>query len=348
MGNRRTFLRTTSLAAIGSMMLDHTELFALENQPVAFDLHCHPSMFFASGTTLYKGDEHFTKSIEQMKSAGLCGAFFSLVGDAPLIEITPAGIKPKGRYQKDLGLNEYARQIAIIKQLLLKNNVTVAKHVDDFSAHNLAAFLSIEGGDLFEGNMQLLHTMYEDGVRSIQIVHYVPNTLGDLQTESAQHNGLSLAGKQLVKSMNALKMLIDVAHASYDTVKDVVALTDSPIILSHSILKMEDNRPIAKRAISIDHAKAVASVGGVIGAWPSGFNKSFDEYVDNVKRLVDVVGIEHVGIGTDMDANFKPVIDTYEQLPALQERLLEKGFSKSESEKIMGLNAQRVIKKVLG
>ncbi|MFM8913089.1 MAG: membrane dipeptidase, partial [Flammeovirgaceae bacterium] len=118
--------------------------------------------------------------------------------------------------------------------------------------------------------------------------------------------------------------------------------------LSHSILKMEADRPIGKRAISAELAKAVASVGGVIGAWPSGFNKSFDEYVENVKRLVDVVGIDHVGLGTDMDANFRPVIDTYKQLPTLQSQLIVKGFSQEDAEKIMGLNAQRVIRQVLG
>ena len=71
--------------------------------------------------------------------------------------------------------------------------------------------------------------------------------------------------------MNRFGMLVDVAHASYQTTKDVASATDAPIMLSHSILEMETGRPIAKRAISKEHAKLVADTGGIIGAWPSGF-----------------------------------------------------------------------------
>ena len=189
--------------------------------------------------------------------------------------------------------------------------------------------------------------MYEDGVRSLQIVHYAPNPLGDLQTEASQHNGLSASGKEVVKKLNTLGMVIDVAHASFKTVQDTASITAAPIILSHSILKMEEDRPLSKRAISVEHAKVVASTGGVIGAWPSGFNKSFDEFVDNMLRLVDAVGIDHVGLGTDMDGNFKPVLSSYLQLPQLIEALKIKGLSSNDVSKLMGVNAKRVLASVL-
>jgi membrane dipeptidase len=179
------------------------------------------------------------------------------------------------------------------------------------------------------------------------LVHYAPNEVGDLQTADANYKGLSDFGKGLVKKMNAMGMVIDLAHASYQTTKDVASITTAPIILSHSMLEMEADRPIAKRAISKDHAKLVAGTGGIIGAWPSGFNRSFDEYIDNIKLLVDAVGVDHVGIGTDMDANFKPVLSKYSEFPKLHEALLSKGFSKSEAGKIMGENAKRVLSKVI-
>ena len=78
-----------------------------------------------------------------------------------------------------------------------------------------------------------------------------------------------------------------------------------------------------------------------------GFNKNFDEYVDNIKRLIDVIGIDHVGIGTDMDANFKPVLSKYSEFPKLADALQSKGFSSSETGKIMGENAKRVLSKIL-
>lgn len=110
---------------------------------------------------------------------------------------------------------------------------------------------------------------------------------------------------------------------------------------------MDKDRPIAVRAITEDHAKVVAQTGGVIGAWPSGFNKDFDEYVDNTMRLVDLVGIDHVGLGSDMDANFKPVLGNYLQLPQWIDGLKSKGLSENEVHKLAGGNAVRVLSEVL-
>ncbi|AMW06445.1 hypothetical protein GEMMAAP_00870 [Gemmatimonas phototrophica] len=180
------------------------------------------------------------------------------------------------------------------------------------------------------------------------MVHYVPSALGDLQTQPAQHQGLSTLGKAVVARCNARGMLIDVAHASMQTVQQVVALTTAPIILSHSILSMDSSRLLAARSISVEHAKLVAQTGGVIGAWPSGFNKSFDEFVDNTKRLIDTVGVDHVGLGTDMDGNLEPVFADYNKLGAWGAALQQRGFSRGEAEKVLGGNMLRVLSTVIG
>jgi membrane dipeptidase len=229
--------------------------------------------------------------------------------------------------------------------------VTYATKASDlqtaFKQNKVAAFIGCEGGDFLEGKVDRLDEMYADGVRSIQLVHYHPNELGNLQTETAQYDGLSASGKEVVRRMNKLGMLIDVAHAAESTVKAVVDATDSPVILSHSILRVDDSRPLAKRAITADHAKLISRNGGVIGAWPSGFNTSFDDFIDNIKRTVDVAGVDHVGLGTDMDGNFKPVLSSYLQLPQWIDALKKKGFTEEETKKIVGGNADRVLKKVL-
>ena len=113
----------------------------------------------------------------------------------------------------------------------------------------VAAFLGCEGGEFLDGDPGRLEAMHADGIRSIQLVHYVPNILGDLQTSAAQHDGLSAAGKAVVRRMNQLRMVVDVAHASEKTVRDVVEITTAPIILSHSILKLDEPRPISARAV---------------------------------------------------------------------------------------------------
>lgn len=339
-------LATASLAGMGFGIIPTT----FESTFPVFDLHTHPGIFFMKGTAQYPGDAGVHATVAEMKKGNVSGAFFSMVMDMPLLKRTETGIVPIRNFSKGEGWQEYKRQLKIVNEVFELTKIvrasSYALYASSKEVNRLAGFLSCEGADFLDDASQL-DEVYADGVRSIQLVHYAPNPLGDLQTHASQHNGLSMLGKEIVKKMNTLGMVIDVAHASQKTVQDIVRATQSPVILSHSILKMEPNRPIAARAISTDHAKLVAQTGGVIGAWPSGFNKSFDEYVENILRLVDVVGIDHVGLGTDMDSNFKPVLDSYQQLTKLTAALQIKGLSDSEIKKIAGENADRVLKKAL-
>ncbi len=348
---RREFIhRASAVAATGLLGLNATGC-ASNNKTgsLTFDLHCHPGVFPTKGTARFGADTDVIKTVNDMNSGGLSGAFFSLVADMPLIKITDKGVTYDRTYEKGEAWSEFKRQLNVFKELFSSLDARwVTKSTGLISdSKKVAAFIACEGGDFIEG-LDRLDEAYEDGIRSVQLVHYVPNHLGDLQTAESQFNGASEMGKEVVKKMNSLGMVIDMAHASHKMVKDVTAITDSPLILSHSILKMEEDRPIGARAISEDHARLIAETGGVIGAWPSGFNKSFDEYIDNTLRLVDVVGIDHVGLGTDMDANYKPVFDNYTQLFQWKEALKEKGLSNEEVQKLAGGNALRVIKSVVG
>ncbi len=349
---RKTFLQHMATVAAMSVTGFGFSRFksSVESSFSVFDLHCHPGNFFMKGIPIYPGDDGVAKTVADMKDGNLCGAFFSMVMDMPILKRTETGISPARSFDKGEAWKEYKRQLEIANSIFLfieANRSTQLRDLSIFGNNGkIAAFLSCEGGDFINSANQL-DEVFADGVRSIQLVHYAPNPLGDLQTHEPQHNGLSALGKDVVKKMNDLGMVIDVAHASYKTVQDVADITQAPIILSHSILKMEPNRPIAARAISVDHAKLIARTGGVIGAWPSGFSKNFDEFVDNTLRLADVVGIDHVGLGTDMDSNFKPVLDNYNQIPKWMEALHAKGLSDDEVKKIAGGNAKRVLQTVL-
>ena len=350
MQTREEFLKNALAIAGGYLLLQGCGTLTKTQKPssyFAFDLHCHPGRLFANSGSGF-GEAGTTKTVSEMKNAHLRGAFFSLVADAPLIKPGASGVVITGKFAQGEAWIEYKRQMKVMKDYLSNTSIQIGEKKTDLNNRDkVTAFLSVEGGDFLEENPDKVDEAFQDGVRSIQLVHYAPNKVGDLQTSEPINNGLSAFGKQVVRKMNKLGMLIDLAHADYKTVKDVVSLTDSPVMLSHSILEMEADRPIAKRAISKDHAKLIAQTGGIIGAWPSGFNKSFEEYVDNTLRLVEVVGLDHVGIGTDMDGNFKPVLSSYEQFPTFAEALKTKGLSPSEVEKIMGGNAKRVLSKIL-
>jgi len=318
---------------------------------LTFDLHCHPGQFFFKGIEGYSVDEAILKTVGEMNMGKLSGAFMSIVSDMMLLQRTETGIVPARTFNPGEAWADFQRQLSIIKEILPELKAKPGRKTEDISAETsdgVTLFVSVEGGDFIEDDIDNVNRSYDEGVRSIQLVHYAPNQVGDLQTNEPVHDGLSEIGKSIVVRMNELGMIIDVAHASFKTVQDIADLTSQPVILSHSILKMEGDRPIAARAISEEHANLVAGTGGLIGAWPSGFNKSFEEYIDNIKRLVDVVGIDHVGLGTDMDSNFKPVMDSYLQLPDWIQALRDKGFSESEVAKLAGGNAMRVLNAVIG
>ena len=352
MQTRKQFLKNVCTVAVGSSMLtsDGLESFAVSSKrkSVYFDFHSHAGFSFTDGNLAINSDTMLAKTISEMNEGHLTGGFFSLVADAPLLKPGPKGITVSGKYSAGDGWAEYKRQLNQLKDVFNKVSVPLSTELSDLNPGNKkpTGYIAVEGGDFLDGQLKKVEEAYEDGVRSIQLVHYAPNDVGDLQTSENTFNGLSSFGKEIVRKMNELGMAIDVAHASYQTTKGVASLTKAPIILSHSILEMDADRPIAKRAISKDHAKLVADTGGVIGAWPSGFNKSFDEYADNIKRLVDVTGIDHVGIGTDMNINFKPVLSSYTQYPQLAEALKSKGLSQTEVGKIMGDNAKVVLSKI--
>jgi len=353
MTSRRIFLQKAAALMAGTALSDFP-IFGNGVSPnrLSFDLHCHPGLFFAKGQEGYAVDAGIAKTLGEMKIGNLSGAFFSLVADAQIIKVGPEGVKPYRNFTTREAWSDYQRQVNAFKEII-KSNSSFAIATDrndlqqNFKRGKISAYLSCEGGDFLEGDAGKLELMYQDGVRSLQLVHYHPNEIGDLQTEAPQYNGLSATGKEVVKRMNKLGMVIDLAHATFETTKAVADVSSHPIILSHSLLKNDSSHPVARRMITPEHAKVVAQTGGVIGAWPSGLNRSFDDFIDNTLKLIDVTGIDHVGLGTDMDANFKPVLNSYLQLPQWIEGLKSKGLSDEQVSKVAGGNMNRVLEKVL-
>ena len=178
-------------------------------------------------------------------------------------------------------------------------------------------------------------------------MHYRVNEVGDIQTEPERHGGLTSFGAEVVAEMNRLGLLVDLAHATLSTTRDVVERSSQPVVISHSHLaRGVDSHP---RLLTDDHTRAVSSRGGVIGAWPAGVAVTdLEGYVGEILRLIDVVGVAHVAIGTDMDANFRPVLTSYGQFVEVAARLLARGLDPSEVVAVMGGNYRRVFAAACG
>ncbi|MGH8616844.1 MAG: dipeptidase [Burkholderiales bacterium] len=202
--------------------------------------------------------------------------------------------------------------------------------------------LGFEGADVLEGSLARVGELQAAGTRLLQLVHYRVNELGDIQTEDAVHRGLTPFGADVVRACNRLGIIVDVAHATYDMTVQVAKTTTRPLLLSHTLLTNAPGR--YSRGITRDHARAVSETGGMIGVVPfPGSFPTLRDYSEGFVRMADAVGVDHVGIGSDLAGIVgTPPFRRYEQLPALAQALTDRGFSRDDLAKIAGGNFLRV------
>lgn len=310
----------------------------------SFDLHSHPGLFQSTSTDTLAGHRRSAES-GRVKLISL-----TATSDAPVIRRDRFGALRATREPKPGELYESMyRQMDTLKMWSAAAGMPTVVSVTDAAAPGppVRGLLAVEGCDFLEGRVDRVQEAFDRGIRSLQLVHYRVNELGDIQTEPPVHGGLTPFGREAVREMNRLGIVVDVAHATYPVVRGVAETTTRPIILSHSDLQDASNWA---RFISPEHARTVAQTGGVIGAMPIILGRRNDDitgYVHHISRLVDVVGIDHVGIGTDMDGIGPSAIFTsYARWPSLAAALLDHGYRPEETAKILGGNAQRVFQRV--
>jgi membrane dipeptidase len=305
------------------------------------DLHAHPGAFTRLSTGTLP-----TAALEDMQFARVDAAFFSVVTDGPVIRREPGGIKnyrapQEGElYRSALGQAERVRRRAQegrLKLLLEPGDVAVARRL-----RLPGALLALEGGDALEGMTARVGEFHALGVRSIQLMHYRVNELGDIQTEPPQHSGLTQRGRDVLAEMNRLGIVVDGAHAAPGTLHGILADSRTPIIISHT--GPAALRPYA-RHLSDDLIQAVAARDGVIGVWPLSRTGAgpLDQMLADIEYVRRLVGIDHVGIGTDMDGLSRfTVIPTYRQFAPLPAALLARGYGETDLVKLLGGNFMRV------
>ena len=344
-------------AARSGLALSEAQIAAglrlLQTSP-SVDMHAHPGRFFGEGyadpTPLMKASGPIVtdRVVGEMAGGHVAAAVFCGVSDMAVLELNPktGGLLASRDFKPGEAWAEYQRQLGVLKAMRRRRLVRAGLSRHDvesaLSARGApACIFGIEGGDFIEDRLDRVRQAHADGVRSITLVHYRTNLLGDPQTSPPVHNGLTPLGRTVVGEMNRAGVLIDVAHASFATTKGVVEASAAPVMLSHSNLaKPGLENP---RLITRDHAKLVAAAGGVIGSVPSGIGQAtLSDWIDSILRLVDAVGPAHVGIGTDMDANYKPVFTTYQDWSLIPAALLAHGMAPTEVSAVMGGNFLRI------
>lgn len=208
-----------------------------------------------------------------------------------------------------------------------------------------AGFLGVEGAHALNGNEENVTRLFDAGVRMMSPTHFFDNEFGG-SAAGERKGGLTEAGKELVRRMEAMGMVVDVAHSSESVIDGILAIATKPVVSSHTGVKGTCNNP---RNLSDQHLRGIASTGGLISI------AYFEQAVCGVdpkaiaaaaRHAVSVAGIDHVGLGSDFDGAVTTAFDT-SNVAVVLDGLLEAGFSEEEVGKIAGLNAIRVLRDTL-
>ena len=236
--------------------------------------------------------------VGEMKKSGLSAICMTFSVDRPALR------NPGDGYER------FKNGLASMDQILIQNGIKRSLNMADLKAahknHQQTVIQSVEGGHFLEGYIERLEEAYKRGLRHLGLLHdndaIVP--LGDVYTNPPTWGGLTKFGADVIRECSRLGILIDLAHANKETTDAALKLAAHPVIISHTGLdtRLGQNPDFAKmmkpRLISKEQAKIVADSGGVIGVWTHLADTPI-EYAQNVRALVDIIGVDHVCIGTD-------------------------------------------------
>jgi membrane dipeptidase len=303
-----------------------------------------------------------TDDITKMQAGGVTAKVYNLICD----------VKISGDFRASANQYEgWAKRALVqidqaITEIEADNNVLLALTAGDIEKAKregkIAILFGSEGGKLLEGELSLLRNFYRLGLRELQLTWAFENQI-------ANSKGLTDFGKDVVKEMNRLGIIIDLTHIPQRAFDDVLALTKHPVIISHCAAKA------VSADLSDEQIKAIAQNGGVLGLhfYSTYMAKRFpplakgeeigvSDLVDHIDYIANLVGIDHIGLGADFfpiygewaefqkaqgTYNIKWVIEDKSGMPDVTRELVFRGYSDSEIQKILGLNFLRICRKMM-
>ncbi len=263
---------------------------------------------------------------------------------------------------------------------------TTAADVErNFTAGKISCLIGIEGGHAIENSLGALRMFARLGVRYMTLTHWETIDWADAATDTAKHNGLTAFGREVVREMNRVGMLVDLSHVSDATMVGALRVSRAPVIFSHSSARMlsrhvrnvpdsilalvkandglvmvnfnpafvsepvrlhEDSMQVRARALRAAGADS-AAVADSERAWAARAPRAtLQQVADHIGHLRDVMGVDHVGIGSDFDGiTVVPAgLEDVSKFPDLIAELLRRGWGDEDVRKVAGLNALRVLR----
>jgi len=288
-----------------------------------------------------------------MRAGSLAVACLADVPDGPVLGRNAEGVLAALRTPRPGELyRHHLERLAWVDEMVTNHGLRRALCAADLEgAHKAgqpAIITDVEGLDFLEAKLERLEEAHQRGIRHLQLVHYTPNDIGDFQTGAVMHQGLTSFGAEVIRACHRLGFVCDVAHATEGMVNQAVDVATKPLLLSHTALagsQAMGPTPLTGRQVSGEHARAIAETGGSIGIWH--FFPSLEKYVDGLKEMAEIVGVDHVSIGTDQHVSPGSLPD-YTQWVHLVAAMLRGGFTPEEAGKIAGGNYMRIFRAVVG
>lgn len=254
-------------------------------------------------------------------------------------------------------------QIDIARQMIARypDHLELALSVSDveriFGAGRIASILGMEGGHAMENSLGALRAFYDLGARYLTLTHGATIDWADSATDEPRHGGLSPFGREVVREMNRLGMLVDLSHVSPAVMSQVLDTSEAPVIFSHSSARALTDHP---RNVPDSILRRMPGNGGVVmvtfvpsfvneavrtyGGPPEGVPRAtLEDVADHIDHIRRVAGIGHVGIGGDFDGiSSTPVgLEDVSTYPALFAELSRRGWTEEDLRKLAGKNLLR-------
>ena len=202
--------------------------------------------------------------------------------------------------------NAIGSQDSILAWSNMQRTLNLQQLKENFAKGEPIVIQCVEGGHFLEGDISNMQKAYDRGLRVFCLLHDndANQPLGDVYTNEPKFGGLTQLGADAIRECERLGILVDLAHCDSTTIAMALDVATNPVIISHTGLNTRLGRDdfmgqmMKARLISAPQAKMVADKGGVIGVWPH-LASSPEDYASNIRAMVDIVGIDHVCIGTD-------------------------------------------------